>query len=85
MPLNLQPEGETNPLKFSQTFHLAPVGGSFVVTNDLFRCVPGTLLLLRASLLRVTAACAALEAEQRMCWPRRRTLHQQVCAWNNLG
>lgn len=28
-----QPEGETNPLKFSQTFHLAPVGGSFVVTN----------------------------------------------------
>ncbi|KAI7839551.1 hypothetical protein COHA_006678 [Chlorella ohadii] len=33
----LLPEGETNPLKFSQTFHLAPVGGSFVVTNDLFR------------------------------------------------
>lgn len=29
----VQPEGETNPLKFSQTFHLAPVGGSFVVTN----------------------------------------------------
>lgn len=28
-----QPEGETNPLKFSQTFHLAPVGGSYVVTN----------------------------------------------------
>lgn len=26
-------EGETNPLKFSQTFHLMPVGGSFVVTN----------------------------------------------------
>lgn len=36
----LQPEGETNPLKFSQTFHLAPVAGSFVVTNDLFRCAP---------------------------------------------
>ncbi|PSC70930.1 Nuclear transport factor 2 [Micractinium conductrix] len=33
----LLPEGETNPLKFSQTFHLAPVGGSYVVTNDLFR------------------------------------------------
>ena len=31
--LVLQPEGETNPLKFSQTFHLAPVGGSYVVTN----------------------------------------------------
>ncbi|KAI3428575.1 hypothetical protein D9Q98_007397 [Chlorella vulgaris] len=33
----LLPEGESNPLKFSQTFHLAPVGGSFVITNDLFR------------------------------------------------
>lgn len=33
----LLPEGETNPLKFSQTFHLAPVAGSYVVTNDLFR------------------------------------------------
>ncbi|KAG7675015.1 putative Nuclear transport factor 2B [Nannochloris sp. 'desiccata'] len=33
----LLPEGETNPLKFSQTFHLVPVGGSFVVSNDLFR------------------------------------------------
>jgi hypothetical protein len=33
----LLPEGETNPLKFSQAFHLVPVGGSFVVTNDLFR------------------------------------------------
>eukprot|EP00884_Botryococcus_braunii_P013480 jgi/Botrbrau1/22132/Bobra.0206s0056.1 len=30
-------EGESNPLKFSQVFHLAPVGGSFAVTNDLFR------------------------------------------------
>ena len=29
----LLPEGETNPLKFSQTFHLMPVSGSFVVTN----------------------------------------------------
>ncbi|KAK9805517.1 hypothetical protein WJX72_002958 [[Myrmecia] bisecta] len=33
----LLPEGETNPLKFSQVFHLAAAGGSFVVTNDLFR------------------------------------------------
>ena len=33
----LQPEGETNPLKFSQTFHLVPVGGSYIVSNDLFR------------------------------------------------
>lgn len=33
----LLPEGETNPLKFSQTFHLMPTGGSYVVTNDLFR------------------------------------------------
>jgi hypothetical protein len=33
----LLPEGESNALKFSQVFHLAPVGGSFVVTNDLFR------------------------------------------------
>ncbi|KAK2076587.1 Nuclear transport factor 2B [Prototheca wickerhamii] len=30
-------EGESNPLKFSQVFHLAPAGGSFVVTNDIFR------------------------------------------------
>jgi len=33
----LLPEGEANALKFSQAFHLAPLGGSFVVTNDLFR------------------------------------------------
>eukprot|EP00887_Chlorella_sp_A99_P004916 scaffold4.g4916.t1 len=33
----LLPDGETNPLKFSQTFHLVPVGGSFIVSNDLFR------------------------------------------------
>lgn len=33
----LLPEGESNPLKFSQTFHLVPVGSSFVVSNDLFR------------------------------------------------
>lgn len=33
----LLPEGETNALKFSQTFHLVPVAGSFVVSNDLFR------------------------------------------------
>lgn len=32
-----QPEGETNPLKFSQAFVLAPVGGSWAVTNDVFR------------------------------------------------
>ena len=29
----MQTEGESNPLKFSQMFHLAPQGGSFVVTN----------------------------------------------------
>lgn len=28
-----QTEGEANPLKFSQIFHLAPVGNSFVITN----------------------------------------------------
>lgn len=33
----LQPEGETNPLKFSQAFVLAPLGGSWAVTNDVFR------------------------------------------------
>jgi len=32
----LLPEGETNPLKFSQTFHLVPVGGSFMVSNGEF-------------------------------------------------
>jgi hypothetical protein len=29
----LLPEGETNALKFSQTFHLMAVGGSYVVSN----------------------------------------------------
>lgn len=29
----VQVEGETNPLKFSQVFHLAATGGSFVITN----------------------------------------------------
>jgi hypothetical protein len=29
----LQTEGESNALKFSQVFHLMPVGQSFVVTN----------------------------------------------------
>ena len=33
----LLPEGESNPLKFSQAFHLAAVGGSYAVTNDVFR------------------------------------------------
>lgn len=33
----LLPEGETNPLKFSQTFHLVPVGGSFAVSNGEIR------------------------------------------------
>eukprot|EP01023_Acetabularia_acetabulum_P040681 TRINITY_DN3947_c0_g1_i1.p2 TRINITY_DN3947_c0_g1~~TRINITY_DN3947_c0_g1_i1.p2 ORF type:complete len:144 (-),score=6.21 TRINITY_DN3947_c0_g1_i1:340-708(-) len=30
-------EGESNPLRFSQLFHLAPAGQSFIVTNDMFR------------------------------------------------
>ncbi|CAK0786905.1 Nuclear transport factor 2B [Coccomyxa viridis] len=30
-------EGESNPLKFSQMFHLAAQGSSFVITNDIFR------------------------------------------------
>ncbi len=29
----MQIEGETNPLKFSQVFHLAAHGGSFIITN----------------------------------------------------
>lgn len=33
----LLPEGETNPLKFSQAFHLAAAGGSYAVSNDVFR------------------------------------------------
>ena len=33
----LLPEGESNPLKFSQAFHLAAAGGSYAVTNDVFR------------------------------------------------
>ena len=33
----LLPEGESNPLKVSQAFHLAAVGGSYAVTNDVFR------------------------------------------------
>ncbi|GBF95255.1 nuclear transport factor [Raphidocelis subcapitata] len=34
---HVQAEGESNALKFSQVFHLMPVGTSFVVTNDMFR------------------------------------------------
>lgn len=34
---NILPEGENNPLKFSQVFHLMPFNNSFVVTNDMFR------------------------------------------------
>jgi hypothetical protein len=30
-------EGESQPLKFSQFFHLAHVGGSYVITNEFFR------------------------------------------------
>lgn len=30
-------DGESKPLNFSQTFHLMPVGGNFIVTNDMFR------------------------------------------------
>jgi hypothetical protein len=33
LPGNMQTEGEANPLKFSQVFHLAATGGSFVITN----------------------------------------------------
>lgn len=32
-PTTTQTEGESQPLKFSQVFHLMPVGTSFVVTN----------------------------------------------------
>eukprot|EP00210_Caulerpa_lentillifera_P006721 g6423.t1 len=31
------PEGETHPLRFSQTFHLAPTESSCWLTNDVFR------------------------------------------------
>lgn len=34
-------EGESQPLKFSQFFHLAPAGGSFVISNDVFRLMLG--------------------------------------------
>eukprot|EP01025_Chloroclados_australasicus_P022688 TRINITY_DN2326_c0_g1_i1.p3 TRINITY_DN2326_c0_g1~~TRINITY_DN2326_c0_g1_i1.p3 ORF type:complete len:123 (-),score=5.61 TRINITY_DN2326_c0_g1_i1:333-701(-) len=34
-------EGETNPLRFSQVFHLASVGQSYVITNDVFRLIYG--------------------------------------------
>ncbi|KAK9835868.1 hypothetical protein WJX74_009852 [Apatococcus lobatus] len=30
-------EGESNPLKFSQVFHLVSSNNSFALTNDLFR------------------------------------------------
>ncbi|GAA5848260.1 hypothetical protein JCM8547_004459 [Rhodosporidiobolus lusitaniae] len=32
---------ESNPLNFSQTFHLLPEGGSYYVFNDVFRLVYG--------------------------------------------
>ncbi|KAG1680142.1 hypothetical protein FOA52_000255 [Chlamydomonas sp. UWO 241] len=33
----IQHDADAPPLKFSQVFHLMPVAGSFVVTNDMFR------------------------------------------------
>ncbi|GMH43513.1 hypothetical protein BSKO_11435 [Bryopsis sp. KO-2023] len=33
----LKVEGEANPMRFSQTFHLSQVGSNWVVTNDMFR------------------------------------------------
>lgn len=30
-------ENESQPLKFSQVFHLVQVGGSYMVSNDMFR------------------------------------------------
>ncbi|KAI9600511.1 hypothetical protein H4Q26_000294 [Puccinia striiformis f. sp. tritici PST-130] len=35
----LQIDGETNPLRFSQAFHLVSEDGSFFVLNDVFRLV----------------------------------------------
>ncbi|KAI7934936.1 hypothetical protein MJO28_016435 [Puccinia striiformis f. sp. tritici] len=37
----LQIDGETNPLRFSQAFHLVSEDGSFFVLNDVFRLVYG--------------------------------------------
>lgn len=31
----MQVDGEANPLKFSQVFHLAATGGSFIITNGI--------------------------------------------------
>ena len=42
--ISLQTEGESNPLKFSQMFHLAAQGSSFVITNGA--PVTETLLLI---------------------------------------
>ena len=36
----LQTEGESNPLKFSQMFHLAAQGSSFVITNGALPSYP---------------------------------------------
>jgi hypothetical protein len=44
----LQVEGEQHPLKFSQVFHLMPVGGSFVVTNGV--CATFTCLCLTSDI-----------------------------------
>lgn len=32
----MQTEGEANPLRFSQVFHLAAMGSSFVITNGMW-------------------------------------------------
>lgn len=37
----LQVDGEANPLKFSQAFHLVQENGTYFVLNDVFRLVYG--------------------------------------------
>ena len=50
----MQTEGESNPLKFSQMFHLAAQGSSFVITNG----APVAETLFAATLTSLTAQYA---------------------------
>lgn len=61
-----QTEGESNPLKFSQVFHLAPAGGSFVVTNGRLSCL---LCLEQRGSISVVFDCSGHHACGPGDWP----------------
>lgn len=52
----MQTEGESNPIKFSQVFHLMPFNNSFVVTNGETTFSYGRCMHSRSETLQLTIA-----------------------------